>query len=181
MAAGGVRKTIDKKTGKVSRQSYKSHVTEQVQSLLTQWETCHDMKDVIEDVRTKAKDVLLSTDKTLLRKMIDKVDLKSLIELQSNLQRASNSDFKVQLLTRQLFTEHVIKMEEFSTAMKTLATSMSHVTDYMMLQSLSTSSGEKRNVAGLMDMIQTIIFEKADANAGNDPDIDALIAKLKKM
>jgi hypothetical protein len=59
---------------------------------------------------------------------------------------------------------------------------LTYVFDFMALKTVGTSSGERRNISAIMDLIEEILSKKLeDGGDSNDADVAVLVQKLKKM
>jgi hypothetical protein len=103
--AGGVKKTIgkDKKGGKAGKQTHKETLTKHVSNVVDMLAALETKTSVIAKIRQKVIESLESSDNNLFKMKLDNLKSKELVSILGEMRKASNSDFKMQLLTKALY------------------------------------------------------------------------------
>lgn len=174
----GVRKTIVTTKGSSLKQSRRQLVVERIETVTDLLKTMCEVAKVCEAIRKRITSI--TDQRETLASNFSKLEVTVLVTLQSELIKASNSDQKIVVLMRALFESELDGIESFIEKLGEMQDVLVDVTDWMTYKAVGSSSGEKRNIKELMNMVEKAMFKKLGKGTESS-EMDVLVEKLKNL
>jgi hypothetical protein len=180
LMGAGVKRSIGKVTKQSAAKTHKREICDNVSTVIEMMSTIAKDIAVFHTIRTRVADIAsghLSID-TLLQSMT----IEGLIDLQSAMVATTNSDRKMVILTESLMSSEIEGLDRLKAHIETLKESLITIIDQATRVRLSnSSSSDRRNLAGLMDLVASAIRKKLGKDGTDDEDVSELVERLRKL
>jgi hypothetical protein len=167
---GGVKKTIGKKSTKAAK-THKDRTVSEIDEMVTLIADVTKQTKVFEEIRVKILDMLSSKDSALMSKELHKLPPDDLVDLLSEVQKGNNSDYKMTLFARAVFSEEIDKLDTIARKVADLKNGLRPLADYMCMKEIGSRDDDKRNVAGITKLLKNVVKSKIGGGDASDDEV----------
>ncbi len=125
---------------------------------------------IVSTIRDEVVKIVQDKSKNIVKDRLKLLPVAALLELLSEIQKSTNSDYKMTLLSQELFKKELEGLEMLAENAKSMTQSLTDVTDVMCRTSFQPGASGKRNIAELIKTIMSTISTKSSGKEDSDDD-----------
>ncbi len=163
----GVKKTIAKRkktnVKKDVKKDLKGRANDEFDDAAALLKKILEQSSILDTTRKLIFDTLGSSSKGPLTDELVKFTVPQLLEMHDNMQKNSNSDWKVHILAQNIYSKQLDQIDELAENITELKSVYSTLVDHLALKEVGTRD-DKRNVAMIVDAVKNAIEKKSSGD-----------------